>query len=556
MIKRLSSICCCLLLGIFFYIGCSRSQVDFDILITKGNLVDGTGSQVFYGDIGIQGDTITEIGNLSGKTASKTIDATGLIVSPGFIDMHTHCRSGLDNAESSANLNYLTQGVTTVQVGPDGSGTYKIADTKIKWEEQGIGTNVFLLVGHGTVRREAMGTEVRAPTEEELNKMKSLIRQAMEEGAWGMSVGLQYIPGRNAETEEVIELAKVVSGFDGIFHTHQRSEEKYFVEATQETIRIGKESGASVDLTHIKAGGKSNWGKMKEAVRLINEARSEGFPIYADMYPYDKAAVGHIMQNFNIPEEIEAELQKQGESRDLYIEALAKALSDPVKREKIKELTAKGAPNMSNYVVLYGWDSFSLVSAIKNNHLIDKILTDIAEELKKDPFDVAADLLIEEKGGAFTSVDTMSEDDIKHVMKQDWLMFCSDGSTFIADETSKVQPSSGHPRSYGSFPRVFRKYVRKEMVLTLEEAIRKMTSLPASFLQMKDRGILRKGYKADVVIFDPDTMKDHATYTNIHQHSTGVEYVIINGKLSIEEGKYNDMLNGQVLLTIDSKAGP
>jgi len=567
MYKRWLIIFSALIVVVFSFTVCSQIEVGkFDILIKNGKIVDGTGNPWFYGDVGIRGDKIVEMGNLARKTADKIIDAKGLVVSPGFIDMHTHCDSDLGKPSSSANLNYLTQGVTTVVTGNCGDSiSLKVAATKAKWEDQGIGTNAVFLVGHGTIRKTVMGTELREATREEIEKMKSILHKAMEEGAWGMSTGLQSIPDRFATTEEIIVLTKVVGEFGGIFISHQRSEEKYMVEATQETIRIGRETGVHVNTAHIKAGGKSNWGKMKKASRLINEARSQGIYMTADLYPYDKAAVGSIEQNFNIPNDMEplAELREKMRDRDRpemerqqfreqYAEELVKALSDPVKREQIKKLTTEGAPDQSNFAVMYGWDSFSIVTARKNTHLIGKIISDLAEEQGRDPFDVAADLFIEEKDDVFTSVDTMSEGDMKHVMMQDWLMFSSDGlARPIKKKTDKPKP--GHPRSFGSFPRALRKYVREEKVLTLENAVRKMSSLPASFLKMKNRGLLVKGFKADIVIFDPKTIRDNATYADSHQYSKGIEYVIINGKISIENGEYNGDLSGEVLLLTENQ---
>ena len=566
MSKRLLLIFFGLLIGLFSFLSLRSKDVDFDILIKNGKIVNGTGNPWFYGDIGIKADTIVEIGNLAGKRAAKTIDAKDMVISPGFIDMHTHCDRGLGRVSSNANLNYLTQGVTTVVTGNcGGSVSLKVAETKAQWEEQGIGTNAVFLVGHGSIRRSVMGEEPREATPEEIEKMKEILLQAMEEGAWGMSTGLQYIPGRFATTDEVIALTKVVGEFGGIYTSHQRSEEKHMVEATAETIRIGKETGVHVNTAHIKASGKSNWGKMREAGRLINEARSQGIYATVDMYPYKYAGVGSISGWFNIPNDMQplADLREKMRDRDLedaererlreqYADELAKALSDPVRREKIKKLTAEGAPDKSNFAVLYGWDACSIVFAKKNTHLVGKIISDIAEEQKRDPFDVAADLFIEEKGDVLSSVGTMSDDDMKYAMKQDWQMFSSDGSASpIKKETDKPEP--GHPRAYGSFPRVLRKYVREEKLLTLENAVRKISSLPASLLHMKDRGLLLRGYKADIIIFDPETVRDNGTYSDSQQYSTGIEYVIVNGKISIENGEYNDALNGKVLLLTENR---
>jgi len=555
-----------LIVGIFFLVVCTKKEAQkFDILITNGEIVDGTGSPGFAGDIGIKGDTIAEIGDLSGSRAEKTIDAQGLVVSPGFIDMHTHCDSGLGTIDSNANLNYLTQGVTTVVTGNcGGSISLDATETKAKWEKQGIGTNAILLVGHGNIRKEVMGIEPREATQEEIKKMKEILRQSMETGAWGMSSGLQYVPGRFAPTEEMIELVKVVAEYGRIYTSHQRSEEKEMVEATAETIKIGKETGARVNTAHIKAGGKSNWGKMKEAGRLINQAREQGLFMTADMYPYKYAGVSSISDWFNIPDDMEplAELRKKRRERKLseeerdklkekYAEELAKALSDPDKREKIKKLTAEGHPHKSNFAVLYGWDGCSVVFAKQNTEAIGRIVSELAQEQDKDPFDVAADLFIEEKWGVLSSVDTMSEDDMIYAMNQEWQMFSSDGSAVSIKKSDEPHP--GHPRSFGSFTKVLRKYVREDKILTLEKAIKKMSSLPASLLQMKDRGVLASGNKADIVIFDPETVQDNATYANAQQYSSGIKYVIVNGKLTIENEQYTNVLNGKLLLLTENK---
>ncbi len=371
-----------------------------------------------------------------------------------------------------------------------------------------------------------------------------------------MSTGLQYIPGRYADTEEVVALGKVVAEFGGVYNSHQRHEGKYMVEATQETIRISKETGLPGNVTHIKAGGKSSaWGLMKEAVRGINEARANGLSITADMYSYAEAGGGSLSTVFNIPADMEplAKLKGKVRDRDLpdkdreksrkqYSDELVEALSDPTKRERIRKLTAEGCPDCSNYVMMFYWDSLCITRSEKNTHLLGKTLAEAAEDRKReqvlnslfwsisppvDPFDVAADLYIEEKEDLYVSGDWMSEDDMKYVMKEKWLMFASDGFGLPLDARRPV-----HPRNYGNFPRVLRKYVREEKVISLEDAVRKMSSLPASFLRLKDRGLLLEGYKADVVIFDAEKVEDKATFLNPHQYSTGFEYVIVSGEIS------------------------
>ena len=575
MFKKWLLIFSCIIILMF---SLAESKVDsngkFDILIKNGKIVDGTGNPWFYADIGIRGDTIVEIGDLSGKIASKTIDAKGMVVSPGFIDIHTHCDDeGWDKPESKANLNYLIQGVTTVVTGNCGhSVSLKVEKTKKKWEEQGIGTNDIFLVGHGTIRKAVMGEEPRQVTKEEMEKMKDILRQSMEEGAWGMSTGLEYIPGRYASTEEIIELTKVVGEYGGVYASHQRNEFGRVPEATQETIQIAEETGVRADISHLKVCRKDYWGVMKEAVDLINEARSKGIYITADMYPYHYAGGGRILPiarnagwaPFHLPEDMEpfAEIREKMKDRKLtdaqreklkekYVEELEKALADQSKREQIKKSVLEGEPYKPSSVALAGWDSYLVTVAEKNTHLIGKILSDIAEEQNRDPFDVAADLVIDEPD-LYVACGVMSKDDMEYAMKQDWLMFCSDGGAFpIVKENDP--PKMGHPRAFGSQSRVLRKYVREEKVLTLENAIRKMTSLPASFLQIRDRGLLVKGYKADIVIFDPETIRDNATPSDTHQYSTGTKYVIVNGKISIENGEYEGALNGKLLLLTENK---
>jgi len=545
----------------------NRSAVEYDILITNGRIVDGTGDLCFYGDIGIKRDIIVAIGHLTGKNATKTINANGWVVAPGFIDIHTHCDEGLGKVNSNANLNYLLQGTTTVVTGNCGSGTFKIAETKVKWENLGIGTNVIPLVGFGDVRKAVMGKEPRKATHEEIEKMKSIVRQAMKEGVWGMSTGLEYIPDRYSSTEEIIDVAKVVSEFGGVYTSHQRNEFDRVPEATKETIRIGEEARVRVNTSHLKICRKNYWGKMKKVVSLINEARSRGIYMTADMYPYDKAGGGPIISitrnsgwsPFRLPDDMEpfAELRKKMRDKNLskaereklkkqYINELKKALSDKSRRELIKKSVLKGTPDNPSPVALGGWDSFAVVAADKNTHLIGTIISDLAKKKKRDSFDIIADLVIDEPD-MYLACGVMSDEDMKHAMKQDWLMFCSDGDAIpIREKTEKAK--YGHPRAFGSQARVIRKWVIEEKVLTLENAIRKMTYLPASFLQMKNRGLIKEGYKADMVIFDLDTFRDNATFADFHQYSRGTKYVIINGKISIEKGEYKGALNGKVLL--------
>jgi N-acyl-D-amino-acid deacylase len=562
----------CFLAWSFLFLCCGPVQKDFDILIVNGIIVDGSGKPGFQGDIGISGDTITAIGNLSGKTAQRIIDAEALVVSPGFIDMHTHCDGDLGEQESCANLNYLIQGTTTVVTGNCGGGTYNIAETKAEWERQGIGTNAVHLIGFGDVRRAVMGNEPRDPTPQELEEMKAIVRQAMKEGAWGMSTGLEYIPDMYAATEEIIAVTQVVSEFGGIYASHQRNEVARVPDATRETIRIAKETGVRANISHLKICGKNNWGMMNEVIQVISDARNSGITITADMYPYDKAATGPLIDIttnsgwscFRLPEEMQpfAALrekmkdealteEERGELKRQYIEELDKALSNKNKREQIRKSVLFGVPHNPSPVAVSGWDSYAVVAARKNTHLIDKIISDLALEQQRDAFDIAAELVVEEPD-LYLSCGALSEEDMKILMTYDWLMFSSDGGAYpVPDKTDSPRP--GHPRSFGSQARVLRKYVREEMVLSLEDAVRKMTSLPAQFLQIKDRGLLMEGYKADIVVFDPQTIRDNATYANPRLYSTGTDFVIVNGEISVENGEYKGSRNGKLLLLTENR---
>ena len=551
----------------FFSAACvGGTNEDFDILIENGRVVDGTGNPWFYADVGIVDNSIVAVGDLANRTARKTIDAEGLVVSPGFIDVHAHSERGFGEPDSNANLNYLVQGVTTVVTGNDGGGTFEVAETKARWEASGIGTNAVHLVGFGAVREEVMGVEPREPTPEELEKMRSLVRQAMEEGAWGMSSGLEYVPGRYASTEEIIAVAKVVGEFGGVYSSHQRNEFDGVLEATQETIRIAEEAGVRGNSTHLKVARKNYWGVMEEAVGLINDARARGVEVGADMYPYHFASGGPIIPiarnsgwaPFHLPNDMEpfAGLRRELENeslpdserqtlRDRYVDELAKALSDPSKREQIRESVLVGRPDRPSAVAIAGWDSYLVVVANKNADLVGRILSDIAEEQNRDPFDVAADLVIDEPD-LYVACGVMSEDDMRLAMEQDWLMFSSDGGAWPILKESDT-PRVSHPRSFGSQARVLSRYVREQKALTLENAIRKMTSLPARFLRMNDRGLLLNGYKADIVIFNPETTRENATHADARQYSTGTHFVLVDGKIVIEGGEYNGALHGKLL---------
>ena len=538
-----------------FTAGCGalRENPDFDLIIAGGRVLDGSGNPWIYADVGIRGDSIAAVGRLKGRTASRVIDAGGQVVAPGFIDLHTHCEWGLTDPAINANRNYVTQGVTTVVTGNCGYGPIDIP--AISARMKGMGTNAVLLAGFGTIRKEVLGTENRQPTPEELDKMIALLRRALEEGAWGMSTGLQYIPDRYSKTDEIIALAKVVAEFGGIYSSHMRSEEEALLDAVRETIRIGEESGARTEISHFKATGKPNWGSLEKAVGLVSEARRRGVEVTADMYPYRNSATVPLQIVFLLPpglapfEEIEKAASREGVSREesaalaaRYADELAKALGDPAVREKIRKATEEGLPDRVSWVAKGGWTNFSIMASKKHPELVGRMFCDLAAEQKRKEFDIAADLYVEERDDVTISLSTMSEDDVVKALRQPWTMIGTDGSVISEGETSV------HPRSFGTFPRVLRKYVREDGILGLEDAIRKMTSLPAALLRLADRGWIRPGFKADLVVFDPDTIRDEATFDAPARPSTGIGYVLVNGRVSLENGRVTDATHGLVLL--------
>jgi N-acyl-D-aspartate/D-glutamate deacylase len=493
-------------------------ELKLDLLIKGGTVIDGSGSAPVKNDIGIRGDRIVFVGKSARLkvNAARTLDAAGLIVAPGFVDPHTHALEDLSNPKSSGNENYLMQGVTTVVTGNDGDGPFRVAETLEKWERQGIGTNAALLVGHGSVRRQIMGAVDAEPSMEQLAKMKNLIGTAMSEGAFGMSTGLYYAPGSFAKTEEVIALAKAVAEKGGVYDTHMRDEGSYSIGllgSIRETIRIGREAKIPVHISHIKALGKDVWGQSRQVVRIIKQARAAGIRVTANQYPYTASGTNIIAAL--VPRWAEA-----GGNAELL-----KRIKDPQIRPRlVVEMEA-------NLKRRNGAEAI-LITRSRDRELIGKTLGAIAQERKKSPVETALD--ITENGGAGIASFNMSKSDIEYFMKQNFVMTGSDGS-------------SGHPRKYGTFPRKLREYVFGKKLITLSFAIRASSALTAETFRIPERGLLKVGYFADVIVFDPKTVHDRATYEQPETLATGMKYVVVNGKISVDEGKYTGMLAGRAL---------
>jgi len=528
----------------------------FDLLIRGARIVDGSGDPAFTGDIGIEGNTIAAIGD---QTLTKlslrpegvaVIEASGLMAAPGLIDMHTHSDwtlPGNRKAESK-----IRQGVTTEVIGMCGSSPAPLpADPErrerwlarasanqpwLAWEwegfgqyldhlQQGIALNVVPLVGHGTLRVAAMGWDYRPPTEEELETMEQLLAQAMQEGAWGYSTGLIYPPSCYAETEELIALARVAAQHDGFYFSHIRGEGATHLDAIREVIAIVEGAGLPAQIAHFKASGRPYWGQLPEAIRLVEEARARGLDITADRYPYIASSTGLTAV---LPHWVH-----EG-GRD----ALLARLADPATRARIREEVIARREGME-------WGEVMISSCPPQPSCEGLTIDQLARERGNEPVDAALDLLQEAEAQVSMIQFSMSEENLREVLRQPWVMIGSDGSSLAP--YGEMGKGKRHPRSYGTFVRVLGKYVRQEGLLSWEEAVRKMAALPAQKLGLDDRGLLEVGRKADIVLFDPDSVGDQATFIEPYQYPTGVEYVLVNGQVVIERGEHTDALPGQVL---------
>lgn len=533
-----------------------------DIIINNGRIIDGTGNPWYYGDLAIFQGKIQAIGNLGEVEAKRSVDATGSVVAPGFIDAHSH--SDTTTLVYRQMESTLMQGITTVMSGQCGGSLAPInpdmreyyekrfatwlppeVDLKITWstfdeylkeeEMEGLGANVAHLVGHSTVRAAAMGMHDREPTLAELDTMKMLVTEAMEAGAYGLSTGLIYPPGIYAKTEEIIELAKVAAGYGGIYDSHIRGEAKTLLTAVEEAIAIGERAGVSVQISHHKASGTKNWGKSVETLRMIEAARERGIDVTVDQYPY---RAGATALSILLPPW----------AHDGGADKLLERLQDKELREKMRKDIEKGLPDWENLAVSDGWENvFVTYVMTKANKIVEgKNLLEIMElRGDADIFTTLFDLLLEEEASPAMVSFGMHEEDIQRIMQHPLQMVSTDaGSGTITGPFSQGKP---HPRRYGTYPRILGKYVREEHVLRLEEAIRKMTSFPAQKGGLYDRGVLRSGMTADITIFDPQTIIDKATYEDPHQFPDGIQHVIVNGHIAVEKGKYTGELAGKTL---------
>ena len=535
----------------------------FDVLITGGRILDGTGNPWFYADVGIRGGKVVEIGRLAGRDAGRVIDAKGRIVAPGFIDIHSHADDGAtprggfrdpDPARRAA-PNLVTQGVTTVVVNQDGRSPLPIGEQRDLIAKNGIGPNAILLVGHGSVRARVMGSDFRRlATAEEVKQMKALVRQAMAQGAWGLSAGLEYVPGRWSNTDEVVALAEEIAPYRGVYISHERSEgqdpmwywpsqdppgQPTLLDAVRETIEIGERTGATVVASHIKAKGQNYWGSSGAAIQLIERARARGVDVWADQYSY--ATSGTDGNTVLIPGWAigAGEFGEGRTSATDYAATLRKTLVDSVQASKLRR-------DIAHEIARRGGAARVVVFEYPDSTIVGKSLGDIAVARKLEPIEAAIALQLEgdvtRPGGGRMRGFSMDEVDMEAFAAKPWVATASDaGIALPADGPST------HARYYGTFSRKIRHYALDRGVLSLEDAIRSMTTLPAQIMGIRDRGILREGVWADVVVFDPARIRDAATFVQPHQYSEGVDYVLVNGEFVIDGGSVTGRLPGRVL---------
>ncbi|MFQ5818151.1 MAG: amidohydrolase family protein [Terriglobia bacterium] len=518
----------------------------YDILIKNARILDGTGNPDFPADIGIRGDTIVALGRLDAAQAGRILDATGLMVAPGFLDMHSHADRALASNELERRQahNLVTQGITTVVFGPDGRNIiWPIAQEMAAFRNPGVALNVVPMVGHGTVRRQVMGDDFRrAATPEEIEQMKELVRQGMEAGAWGLGAGPEYNPGIYSTTEELIALATVAAAYDGFYYAHQRSQSRLpkwqlpsmvkgptldGIDGIKETIRIAAEAGIRAVGSHIKAKGRSSWGRAFMDTKLVELARAQGHQVYLDHYPYETYG--------GSPASIFPRWALAGGN-----EGLRNRLGEPETRKLIEK-------DLEFLIDLNGGPGRLIIVAHVDPALVGKTVAEVArmrgKSMVETLIEFARNATPDIPAGALIRPLGMSEYDNDQYIRQDYTATCTD-----AGVPSQARRRPGlHPRYYGAFPRKIARYVKQRRVITLPFAIRSMTGLAAQIIGLPDRGYIREGYKADIVIFDFENLRDRATVMDPFQYSEGIKYVLVNGQFTLDNGKLTGALPGVVL---------
>jgi len=530
----------------------------YDLVIKGGKILDGSGNPWFYGDIAVKDGRIAAIGSLAAARATRTVDASGKIVSPGFIDLHSHSDAGLASPTLNANLNMVAQGITLSVVNQDGrSPRWPLRDQKALYERQGIGTNAALMVGHGTVRTRAMTAQRdnQIATEADIRAMQQLVIQGLDDGAFGLSSGLEYNPGQFSETREVVELTRVVKPYGGFYISHERSEgadpmwkvksdptpSVSLLEAVAETITIGRQTGVPVVASHLKAKGANYWGTSHAATRLIRDARDQGIEVYADQYPYETS--GTDGNTVLVPGWA---LVPPGEGTGNQLNARSAGGGKAVFRQRLgnDDDVRKIRMDIAHEIDRRGGAARIVINGFPDPKYVGKSLDFVAKDLKTSPIDAVIWLQLngeDRAGGARMRGFSLAEADLDHIMQQDFTATCTDG------DTATFGQGTPHARYYGTMPRKIRHFAINRGVISLPFAIRSMTSLPAQIMGVKDRGLLRTGYWADLVVFDPETVADKATFEQPHQYPVGIPFVFVNGVAVVDDGKFTKALPGKVL---------
>ncbi len=535
-------------------IGTTASVAPYDILIKNGQIIDGSGRPGYTADLAVKGDRIVRIGNLKNAKATRVIDARGLVVAPGFIDMLGQSETYvlIDNRAMSK----VMMGVTTEITG-EGESIAPINERLIKeqedfnrrynltvdWrtldeyfrrlEKQGIGVNMGTFVGATQVRAYVIGFDNRPPTPSELEQMKRLVGEAMEDGALGLSTSLQYVPARFAKTDEIIELAKVARRHGGIYATHQRSEANALDESLEEVFEIARRARIPVEIWHLKTAYQKNWGRMPEVLEKIRKARAQGLDITADVYPYIAGSTS--LSACLPPWALEGGTEK-----------MLGRLRDPQTRERLKKEISTDSKEWENIYLGSGGASGVLIGSVITRSLEwaqGKRVSEIATEQQKEPLDAVFDLILADHGQTGAIYFMMSEADLRAAMRARFVSFCTDSGARATD--GPLAGAKSHPRGWGSYPRILGRYVREERLLTLEKAIQKMTGMPATRVGLRDRGFLRAGMFADITVFDPQSVIDRATFEMSNQYPQGIQYVVVNGQISVDEGQRTLALAGR-----------
>lgn len=532
-----------------------------DLIVRNGRIIDGAGNPWYYGDVGVKDGMIVAVASLKG-TAESEIDAKGMFVVPGFVDAHSHGDYNTLVYRQMENL--VHQGITTVVAGQCGASPAPLSDLireeaqrgsdaqlpegynlKLSWssfdeylsleEAEGLGANIAHLVGHGAIRSAAMGNDARAPSAAELEAMRDYTREAMLSGAYGLSTGLIYPPGIYAETDEIIELAKVAAEYDGIYDSHIRGEGKTLMAALKEAIEVGEKASIPVQISHHKIASRSLWGSSAETMKMFEEARDKGLDVTVDQYPY-KAGSTSLM----------ALLPPW--AHDGGREAALERLRDPGARERMRGEIENGIEGWENFAGELGWENVYVTSVVSdgNKPVEGMNMSQIREHRRADDeFTALFELLLEEDGAAGMVIFYGEEGDIKRIMEHPLHMVGTDAGCCAAE--GPFRRGKPHPRHYGTYPKILGKYVREEGVVSWEEAIRKMTSFPAQRFGLLDRGLLRPGMWADIVVFDPDTVIDTATYEDPHSYPEGIPFVVVNGVVAVSDGVFTGALGGRTL---------